>query len=773
MKQELEKEIQKSLFVHKMLPLHRERSLEATFAGKEVLERKSLFPGAEGNVSSEFRFSAPLRGHQWPEGAAPDGDYSNFGRASLEFDIGGADWSGYNRLAFRVKPEIPGAWYVHIHVELQNEGENKVPDLYGREGTSYIELNNGVWNQCWWEFPSLPRDCVTKLRFFVLRNGQDTAMGETLTYAIREIALERVKAPEKEYGWDCEPEKILVSRGGYLLRGRKTAVTGYTSGEFLLCGKQGGIVFRGPIEKVENEKGCFGILDFSSVQEEGEYYLQVKGTKSSVFSIEEDMLEETVWKSLNFLYGERCGMPVEGKHGACHADILAEHGGVSVSYAGGWHDAGDVSQQTVQTGEVVAALLETAKVYEDKSPLLAARLEEEARWGMELVLRTRFGDGYRVTSAGCTRWTNGKIGDMDDVKARVYNHAYDNYLLSYVEVCGALHFQKKDPAYAYGCLQAAREDFHFAQERFRTKGVEAVQPYEHTYSHGPAQYYAAAAMAAAGLWTACGEEEYRIWAEKWADCLLGCQAQDSKELGFGGFFFQDQEQKRLVHYNHQSREYQFMQAFDLLLEAFPNSENKEKWKEALERYGAYLKAISGNTRPYGMLPAGIYRKDEWKEKERFPYLHLLSDYETEKENFREQLELGTPVGEHYVIKNFPVWFSFRGNTAVLLSMGKAAAIVGRRLKDETLLQMGREQIYWMLGKNPFDQSLMYGVGERYPSQYAVFPGESAGELPVGIETRGNEDIPYWPQGNNATYREVWTSCTARWLWLTAELLRAQ
>lgn len=468
-----EQELWESLFIHKMLPLHREKSLEADFGKKEVLKRRVLFPTEETEEPvTGIVMTAPLRSTHWPEGAA-DGDYSNFGRACWELEIGEEDWSGYNRLAFWVKPEIRGAWNVHIHVELKNEGEVRIPDSYGREGTSYISLENEKWNQCWWEFPTLPRDRVAKLRFFVLRNGQDTTMDAQMTYTIREIALEGIRGPEKEHGWECGPGRILVSRGGYFLSGSKTAVTSFEKGTFQLCSRQGDTVFCGRIEEVRNEKGHFGILDFSSVREEGAYYLQVGENRSSAFWIEQDILEEGVWKSLNLLYGERCGMPVEGKHGTCHTDILAEHEGVWISYAGGWHDAGDVSQQTVQTGEIVAALLETAAEYRGKAPLLAARLEEEARWGMELVLRTRFGDGYRVTSAGCTRWTNGKLGDLDDVKARVYNHAYENYLLAYVEACGAGYFGESDRPYAQGCLKVVREDFQFAQERFFEKGMEA------------------------------------------------------------------------------------------------------------------------------------------------------------------------------------------------------------------------------------------------------------------------------------------------------------
>ena len=191
----------------------------------------------------------------------------------------------------------------------------------------------------------------------------------------------------------------------------------------------------------------------------------------------------------------------------------------------------------------------------------------------------------------------------------------------------------------------------------------------------------------------------------------------------------------------------------------------------MRRYGDYLLAIAPNTAPYGMLPAGVHRLDEPEDAELFPYLHLLSDYEAEKTNYAAQLAAGTPVGKEHVLRNFPVWFSFRGNTAILLSMGKSASLLGRALGDEALLQLGREQLYWMWGKNPFGQSLIYGSGTRYCSQYAAMCGELAGEMPVGVETLGNEDVPYWPQTNNATYKEVWTSSVSRWLWLAADYVR--
>lgn len=42
-------------------------------------------------------------------------------------------------------------------------------------------------------------------------------------------------------------------------------------------------------------------------------------------------------------------------------------------------------------------------------------------------------------------------------------------------------------------------------------------------------------------------------------------------------------------------------------------------------------------------------------------------------------------------------------------------------------------------------------------------------MPVGIETRDNSDTPYWPSGNNATYKEVWLTTAGRWISVVSEL----
>lgn len=47
--------------------------------------------------------------------------------------------------------------------------------------------------------------------------------------------------------------------------------------------------------------------------------------RSKPFCISQDVAKSTVWKLINFLFCERCGYPVPGKHGTCHGDVIAHH----------------------------------------------------------------------------------------------------------------------------------------------------------------------------------------------------------------------------------------------------------------------------------------------------------------------------------------------------------------------------------------------------------------------------------------------------------------
>lgn len=785
---QFEQDLKRSLYVHSPLCCDESKTLESQMARKTVLKSWQLWDGkdlrrwrfdGEGQAAAYdgmLVMVSQAAADHWPESEvravdAERGVYATFGSYEAKLDVSSFDLAQANCMSFEIRPLCNGLHSPIVRAAFVNNGEIKIPDAYSREGFNAINLKNFQWNTCKWEIGSIAHDKVEEVSFIMHRYGKEVSGGDELRFEIRNIRFEQLEDPFVVHGWQCRPETAAYSTSGYFCQGTKTAIANTTADRFqLLDAETGAVVLDSPIKTVHNQLGVFSVLDFSAVCTPGRYCLRFGQTVTSDFAIADDVMESAVWKLINFLFCERCGFPVPGKHGTCHADVTAVHNGLRLVYQGGWHDAADVSQEMVQSGETVDALLEAAQSVRQSNPLLYARLMEEANWGLDFVLRSRFGDGYRATGASIRRWTDGMIGGMDDCPARVQNNSFINFQLAGIEAEAALAFAEQDPALSWKCRDAAREDFAFACERFRAVGVEAYLAGEHSSSNAKSHYYAAACLAAARLYQATGQDCYQQSVADFAAELLACQEDGRAGLPMRGFFYRDESRTCIVHSSHQSRDQLFVQALTAACVALPKHPKRSDWERGMRLHGEYLKELMSYTAPYGMLPSGLYQMSELDDEEAFLRVHPCVDFQQERLNYKEQLEAGVSVGQDCYLRRFPVWFSYRGNSGILLSMGKSASLLGRYFHDEELIQIAREQLYWTLGKNPFGQSLIYGEGENYGQQYAALLGETVGEMAVGVQTRANEDLPYWPQANIATYREVWTTPPSRWLWIIADIL---
>jgi hypothetical protein len=251
---------------------------------------------------------------------------------------------------------------------------------------------------------------------------------------------------------------------------------------------------------------------------------------------------------------------------------------------------------------------------------------------------------------------------------------------------------------------------------------------------------------------------------------LACQRTEplKDKDGIRGFFYQTIQKKSTVHFNHQAEDHVFMTALTALCETQPNHPDFKSWDNAIRLYADFLKKITRYVQPYGMIPAGVYHINEpVADSLAFYAQHLRITRNTEKD-YKEQLENGFKLDDEHYLKAFPVWFSFRGNTVVHLTTGKAAALCGKYLNDKELMDIAEEQLFWTVGKNPFGQSLIWGEGYNYQQQYCPLPNETVGQIPVGIQTRGNEDVPFFPQFNWCTYKEVWVVSAGWWISLVSE-----
>ncbi|MDU1890515.1 MAG: glycoside hydrolase family 9 protein [Dysgonomonas sp.] len=785
---QLEQDILGTGMIHSPLTLDDSRSEETRGRQKRILNSLSL---TNGDISKwkhsglgkmthtsekSIRLAYPNLTGKRAQGPASDPDYATYGNAGIYLDIESENWEKFNRIVFRIYPDCEGARVTNLNLSIEN-GNNANKEGYNRQsGSHLINLKNRQWNECYLDIDEYQRDKIKKISFGASIKGKDRTTGDSMIYYIDKIELQQIENLTPISGWVPAENTIIYSTSGYLLNSNKTAIVNRGSnkgdGQFQLINADNQeTVFNGQIIKKRTTIGELEEIDFTSFDKPGNYILKAGNIETPAFQIGDRIWDNSLWRVLNFIFCQRCGYPVPGKHGTCHLDLCSKHDGKMISYAGGWHDAGDLSQQTLQTADVTFALLEGYNKLKNSNPQLASRMLEEAEWGLEFVLRSRYGDGYRASSVGLLIWQDGIFGTLDDISSvRVQNLAFDNFLYAGYEAYAALSIDR-DPRLQEYLKCVAKEDFEFALHKHKKDGYgEFIHFYEHSYNTSESQYMATVSWAASMLYKLTKDPYYAQKAVEFIKYTLDCQRTEplNDKSKTKGFFYRDKSKKVIVHYNHQSREQVYMQAMTLLCETQPQHADYKQWAESVRLYGDYLKNIMKYTAPYGMIPSGVYHIDEAKDKVSFQRSHLFID-EHAPENYMEQLKNGIQLDKEHYIKRFPVAFSiFNGNTAVHLATGKAAAICGNFLKDEELLQIGKEQLYWTVGKNPFGQSLIYGEGYNYPQMDTFSSGEMVGEMPVGIRSLGNEDIPYWPPTNNATYKEVWVTSAGKWITLIAE-----
>lgn len=790
--EKLKSDIIKTGYVHTPLPLDYSKSFESFGLTKKVLKSDMLadmesldkwtHKGIGGmrltnersiSGSHSLRLVAPTTYPQflgWGLG---------FGTSMASLDVGGQNWEKYNRIHLYIYPNCEGARSIYLNLYVENDGKIKAPDKYGREGYHEMNLINNQWNECFVEMSELARDKVTKLSFAIEVFGKERTMGDSLKFDIDAVSLQTVENPEVVSGWTPAPNRIIYSTSGFRKDSKKTAIINVpgNNGKFQLIDNiTNGIVYEGNIKAEKTRIGYFQTIDFTDFNKQGQYVIQVGDIRSKPFYINDNLWDNAAWRVLNFIFVERCGYAVPDKHGVCHTDLHAVYNGKVFPFNGGWHDAADMSQQVLQSAEIVQSLLEMASRAREKGEeQLAIRLQEEAEWGIDCVLKGRLGDGYRAQTWGTNLWTDGFIGTKDDTawrKVTVHNRAFENFVFAGIEAFASMNINN-DPALKENLRKVAIEDFAFAKKRFDSldfSDINSVRSFgDHASMASNSQYSANISYAASLLYKLTGDKFYADEAAKAIQYVLQCQQiepiNDKDRLN--GFFYRDLNKKSIVHYNHQSRDAVYMQALTTLCETQPNHPDYKKWSDAIRRYGNYLKTIMQYVYPYGLVPSGVYDIHEVKDSANF-YKWQVGIFRGAGPDYREQLENGVKLDNEHYLRIFPVWFSFKGNAAVQLSTGKNAALCGKFLLDKDLMDIAEQQLFWIVGKNPFGQSIIWGEGSNYPQLYTALPGETVGGIPVGMQTRFNGDEPYWPQFNTATYKEVWGAPAARWLSLISE-----
>jgi len=243
---------------------------------------------------------------------------------------------------------------------------------------------------------------------------------------------------------------------------------------------------------------------------------------------------------------------------------------------------------------------------------------------------------------------------------------------------------------------------------------------------------AGAVLAGVELLRATGDRAYADRAAELAKVVLDCQqtALPAWDVPLTGFFYTNPRKDRIVNFFHRGHDQAPVVALAALCEALPDHPDWIRWYAAVVLHSEYQRAAAELNRPWRALPAGIY---------------ALKDNPAE-------VALGVRLSDTHYLRRFPVIGDWRGHFGVLLSQTKALSAAARLRGDADLADLCQVQLQWVIGRNPFCQSTMYGVGHDFAPQYTPMLGNCVGSLPVGIQHRAVTDASYWPPSNTTTLR---------------------
>lgn len=174
-------------------------------------------------------------------------------------------------------------------------------------------------------------------------------------------------------------EDIYINQLGFLPNVEKIAsIHAVDEGDFLIRRTANNqIAFSGQLEKAAYWKSSgekILIADFSKLQEEGEYYLEVPGGgKSSKFTISKDCFKNVLQATSKAYYYWRSAFPITKEFGGewnrplAHPDTVVfihpsaaskkRPAGTAISAPGGWYDAGDYNKYVVNSGITCYSLM--------------------------------------------------------------------------------------------------------------------------------------------------------------------------------------------------------------------------------------------------------------------------------------------------------------------------------------------------------------------------------------------------------------------------------
>ncbi|CAH1608912.1 Glucosamine-link cellobiase [Vibrio jasicida] len=541
---------------------------------------------------------------------------------------------------------------------------------------------------------------------------------------------------------------LLTNHIGYERLGPKKAIiqtsqprlSSYTA--LLVCADSHQTVATLTVEKQGKvaswHQGHFYLVDFSSFNTPGNYYLRFDHLRSSHFEIGEHiLLDQTLSDVIHYFKSQRCG----GIFDQQDRQVPLLNSDETADVHGGWYDAsGDVSKylshlsyanylNPQQTPMVVWNMLKGLSLLEGNDKLAkftSTRLIEEALFGADFLVRMQNEKGFFYMTV-FDKWSKDTAQREICAYETQLGHKFDDYQAGYRQGAGVS---------IAALASAARLEFHgeFDQQKYRNA---AENGYWHLKEHN-IQYLNdgeeniideyCALLAAVELFKTTKETRYLEDSRVWANRLSARQMSDEH---IQHFWAANRDGSRP--YFHAAEAGLPVIALCEYLAIEDDSERASVAKQIITQACEFEVAITHKVKnPFG-----------------YPRQYVKGVDESKRDAF-------------FVAHNNESGYWWQGENARLGSLATMAYLAQPFIESEILKQqlskLAQDSINWIVGLNPYDMCMLDGHGRNNPDylpQYGFFnaKGGVCNGITGGFEDE--EDIAFNPPAQKDDMLQNW------------------
>jgi len=561
---------------------------------------------------------------------------------------------------------------------------------------------------------------------------------------------------------------LLINQVGYVPHSGKTFVTkGIRNSKFDVINLETQkIVFTGVIKPNPGDFGDYSVGDFSTLSQEGHYYIKSDTLRSYPFAISKTIYHHPMDLIVGYFSLQRCGSSTTGYLSPCHVDDgIRQDNGKHQDVSGGWHDASDLRKWV---DAIIYGMVGLGKTYdlENENDPSRVKILEELKWGNLYFLKMQEPQGYVMNYVGgdvkkhsdSNRWTDNIVGEEGGELAYVKPNAGKSFgdMLIFgtnddrvirvdpVGMVGQYNFitseaimaritKSKDSEYSKKCLQAAIKCFEWC-----IKSTRGTNP----------SIIGSSLQAAIEMYKTTGQDTYKNFAVEQASQLKKLQA--TNQDGINGFFFTSAANQVPFKSKISDGCMEFISLCDLI-KTFPSHSDVASWKKMISDYANEYLLFLSQKNSFGIAPFGLYTKQDPGGNRK----------------------VGNYWYRYFMQPELSWWVGINANIASAgIGFIKAADI----LQDPKLKAAAQKQLDWIIGVNPFSSSTIMTVGYNQPKQF--IGGEFKPYVPLlpGAVMNGlGGDTDDQPSIGTGSWQisEYWTPMVAYTIWLMAEVSKAE